>query len=306
MTDRFFCFNHQGKASAFVDALLARGWEKTNDPGEARFLLSDSNVNARGRTLAHYHAEGKKVFLYPHAARPNIFWDFPGQSFDGKIDAHLVSASGHIDIMRAYGFPYPLEVVGWHLCEIRPFSPRPDIRKVVFGPIHPNSNGFLCEVDRDLNLSTFTILHKLSVILGFELIVRYIGDLRSIGIWKAGGITYIEGAKDHSTQEIDEADLVVSHQTFAYLAVARGIPTLMMGEDLPPRWGGTEGDIKTALSWDKYRDLMRYPLDILAGDPIELIRCASETDEPIREWRERMIGEPFDPERFVDRIEEML
>lgn len=303
----FFCFNHQNKAEAYIRALVSRGWEETKDPGQARFILADSNVNHRRKTLDSYHARGVKVFLYPHAARPNIFWDFPGQDFSGRVDAHFTISPGHVEIMRAYGYPYPIEVVGWHLSQIRPFRPREEIRRIVFAPIHPNNNGYLGAVDRDLNNRTFSRLLSVSpAIHNFELAVRYIGDLRSIGIWRAGGVQYIEGYKDQSTSEIDGADLVVSHQTYAFLAVARGIPTLMMGEDLPPRWGGSDREIKTVKSWEKYRDLMRYPLDILAGDPAELMSRAACSDEDIQDWRRRMIGDPFDPDRFVDRVEEYL
>jgi hypothetical protein len=306
MDNLFFCFNHQNKADSYIRALESRGWKKVSDPGEARFILSDSNVNHRRKTLDHYHAQGKKVFLYPHAARPNIFWDFPGQDFEGKIDAHFIAAAGHGEIMRSYGFPYPLEVAGWSLCPIRPFQAKPDIRRVVFAPIHPNSNGFLCTVDKRINKATFTILLRLADLCGFELLVRCIGELADNGIWKAGGVAYIQGRKDQSVGEIDAADLVVSHQTFAFLAVARGIPTLMMGESYAPRWGGSERELKTVRSWDVYKDLFRYPLDILEGDPVELVNRARESDESIRDWRERMIGEPFDPGAFVDRLEKYL
>jgi len=29
VTQEFFCFNHQGKADAFIQALTARGWTQT-------------------------------------------------------------------------------------------------------------------------------------------------------------------------------------------------------------------------------------------------------------------------------------
>jgi hypothetical protein len=306
MINKFFTFNHQGKADAYIRAMTARGWQETKDPGEARFIFSDSNVLHRGKSLEVYGRRAK-VFIYPHAARPNIFWDFPGQDFAGRIDCHFVAAPGHAQVMKAYGFPHPIEVIGWSLSRILPFQPKKELKRILFGPIHPNSNGFLCALDRSLNRRAFETLLKVSDICNAELIVRHIGDLKVNNIWKAGGVTYIEGQKDQSTNEIDRADLVVSHQTFAYLAVARGIPTLMMGEADPPRWGGTEEALKYVKSWEKYKDLLMYPLDLLsAADPIALIESATCSDEAIRDWRESMIGRPFDTTRFADTLEGYL
>lgn len=303
---KFFVFNHQGKADAFVYALTTRGWTQTKDPGQACFLLSDCDVKNRYRTLEGYHQRGVKIFLYPHAARPNIFWDFPGTPFAPFIDAHFVVSGGHARIMRAYGLPYDLQAVGWHLCPMLPFRPRAEVKRIVFAPIHPNSNGFLCRLDRELNVSSFRRL--LSFVNDqMTLTVRHIGSLQQNGIWKAGGIQYVDGARDLSYQEIDQADLVVSHQTYAYLAVARGVPTLMMGEWHAPRWGGSEKDLATVRSWEKYRDLLMYPLDILAEDDLPaLVQRAIRSDCEIADWRDRLIGQPFQPDRFVKTLESYL
>ena len=302
----FFVFNHQGKADAYIRALTTRGWTQTKDPGEAKFILSDCDVNGRARTLDSYHRRSVKVFLYPHAGRPNIFWDFPDTPFRPCVDAHFVSAQGHAEIMRAYGVPYDLRVTGWHLCQIRAFHPREHARRILFAPIHPNSNGFLCELDKELNRQTF---RKLLTLLDGQttLLVRHIRGLEKNGLWRAGGVDYIEGNLDLSYEEIDRADLVVTHQTFAYLAVARGVPTLMMGEWYPPRWGGSENALMTVQSWDMYKHLLMYPLDILAAEDLsQLIQCAIHSDSEIADWRARLIGQPFDPDRFADLVESLL
>jgi hypothetical protein len=306
MENKFFAFNHQGKADAYIRAMTARGWKETKDPGEARFIFSDSNVLNRGKSLDTY-GKGKKVFIYPHAAIPNLFWDMPGQDFKRRIDCHFVPAQGHADAMRAYGFPHPIEVVGWSLSRLLPFKPKQEIKTILFGPIHPNSNGFLCDLDRSINRRAFEALLKVSAFCESELVVRHIGDVKANGIWKAGGVQYIQGEKNQSTNEIDRADLVVSSQTFLYLAIARGIPALSMGEGYPVRWGGTEQALTSVHSWEKYKDILMYPLDILAGsDPIGLIERATCSDEFIQEWRERMIGKPFEMGLLADKVEAYL
>ncbi len=302
----FFCFNHQGKADAYINALTMRGWTQVKDPGRAYFILSDADVHARFKTLQSYHRRKVKIFLYPHAARPNIFWDFPGISFAPFVCAHFVATDGHAEIMRAYGVPYNLQVIGWHLCPPLPFRPRDQVRRILYAPIHPNSNGFLCRLDRELNMLTFKKLLSL-VNDGVTLTVRYIRELQQNGLWKAGGVNYIQGQLDLSYQEIDQADLVIGHQTFAYMAVARGVPTLMMGEWHAPRWGGTEEKLATVRSWEKYKDLLMYPLDILAEeDTPALLERAIRSDCDIADWRDRLIGRPFEPHRFVDVLEGCL
>ena len=306
MTDSFFVYNHQGKADAFVQALTTRGWTQVRDPGRAQIILADSDVLHRGKTLREYAARGVKIFLYPHAARPNIFWDFPDTPYSPFVTAHFVSTEGHVKIMRAYGTSYDLQVIGWHLCPIRPFQPRKEVKRILFAPIHPNSNGFLCKLDQHLNVETFRRLLPLTS-EGISIVVRHLHHLHQNGLWKAGGVEYIQGHPDQSYQEIDQADLVVSHQTMAYMAVARGVPTLMMGEWHAPRWGGKEEKLATVRSWDKYKDLLMYPLDILAEeDAWSLIERVAHCDKEIADWRCRLIGEPFDGNEFVDVLESYL
>lgn len=306
MESLFFCFNHQGKADAYIQALTARGWTLTRQPGRARFILSDVDVYGREKALAEYHKLRIPIFLYPHAARPNIFWDFPGAPYSGFATAHFVSAEGHIDIMRAYGNKLPLHAVGWHLSPIVPFRPRMQVKRILFAPIHPNSNGFLGRLDKELNLQT---LKKLLPLMEGDVSVkvRYLHDLKQNGLWRAGGVEYMEGQADLSYRQVDEADLVVGHQTIAYISVARGVPTVMMGEWHTPRLGGTEEKLVTVRSWDKYKDLMMYPLDILAeDDTMALFNRAIESDCEIAEWRERLIGKPFAADHFVDVVESYL
>jgi hypothetical protein len=208
--------------------------------------------------------------------------------------------------MRAYGLRCPLKVVGWHFCPINPFKPRDRVKRILFAPIHPNSNGFLSRIDKDLNVRTFKRLLTL-LTDGIVLTVRYLHDLQQNGLWKAGGVEYILGTPDLSYREIDQSDLVVSHQTLAHLAVARGVPTLMMGEWLPPRWGGSEDAPAFVKSWDKYKDLLMYPLDVLAdGDLNDLVCRAIFSDVEIADWRNRLIGQPFDGDHFVDSLENYL
>ena len=60
-------------------------------------------------------------------------------------------------------------------------------------------------------------------------------------------------------------------------------------------------------SWDKYKDVLMFPLDILeSNDTTSLLELACHSDEPIREWKKKFIGNEFDPKKFVEILESYL
>lgn len=139
--------------------------------------------------------------------------------------------------------------------------------------------------------------------------VRYIYSLESNGLRHEDGIIYKEGSTAGDPfHDMISADVVVSHQTFAWMAVAKGIPTVMMGENIPPHVGDLHAsEFRWAKSWKEYLRLIKYPLDILdEGDTYELLQRAGESDAAILDWKTRMIGEAFDPEKFVQIVENYL
>lgn len=308
MNKKFFAINHQGKADVLIKALIEHGWQQTRRPVEAVFSLSDVDIHPNAIRLEEFDKMGIKNFLYPHAARPNLFHDFPGFSPSPFVTASFVAAQGHVDILNQIHTKHKLEVIGWFLCPLREFHPRKTCRKVIFAPIHPNSDGSLSDLDKKINRDTFYKLIPLVRAGEIELTVRFIRGLESSGLWHEKQVTYVQVEPRISVAEIDCTDLIISHQTFAALGVARGTPTIMMGEDRPPRVGSpTKGDFRLAKSWEKYSSMLMYPLDILAEDDIlGLMKRAISTDESIKDWRERLIGEPFDPRYFVRTLESYL
>jgi hypothetical protein len=306
----FMCKGHQGKERAYVQALRDAGWASTESiHGALRFALFDLDTGRGGvgyhRNLPRLHQRKIPIFLYPHAARPMIQWDGMYEPFP-HTRCSFVIAPGHAQVMRSYGYPLPVAVTGWTYCPIVPFQPVQQVQNILFGPIHPNANLWLSDVDKSLNQRTFYRLLEYCKATGVSLTVRHVRDLGANGLVKVDGVTYIDAQPNGATTEIDQADLVVGHQTFAYLAVARGKPVLMMGEDIPPRSGNAEDNFRWVASWEKYADLLMFPLDILAGDTAEMIERATRSDEEIREWRDRFIGQPFDGPAFVEKLEKYL
>lgn len=296
---------HQGKQQAYVDALQAAGYKGgTMEKIHARFALFDMDVGERREILERLHQRGIPIFIYPHAARPMVPWDGIHEIWP-HVKCNFTIGPGHVEVMQRFDYPIPLEACGWTFCEIRPFAPVKAVRSVLFGPIHPSNQGWVADVDMDLNKRTFARLLGYCQESGAQLTVRHIKKLQLSGLTYVEGVKYVEGCPDQTITEIDQADVVVGHQTFAFLAVSRGKPTLMMGEDIPPRTV-LHGQVAYVKNWDKYADLLMYPLDILAGPAGGMIEKACLRNVKVEAWRRRFIGEQFQPECFVKKLESYL
>lgn len=305
---RYFFVNHQLKGNAYAEALRLGGYYPTANQRIAKFLLTDRDVTKAARVMLDSASQkGIPCILYPHSAAP------PSVRWDGMYKPHpaislvFVHAEGHRQVMESYQFPHRVEVAGWSYSPIREFAPSIRLRSVLFAPIHPNHNGWLSQEDQELNRQTQNILLELAQRLQFDLKIRYLRFLSQNGLERVPGVTYIRGAPDLSYRDIEEADLVVSHETFAFISVALGKPTLMMGEHIAPRLGHSPDLYKHAENWDRYKHLMMYPLDILnTPDPEALLLKALQSDEAIRDWKLRMIGKPFNRAFVLKTVKELL
>jgi hypothetical protein len=301
---KFIALNHQHKADILIDALRKKGHLLSLRPiGQIipHFCLTDHSVLIRRRKLEQLYRRGLKFFFqYPHTARPNLINDI--YDWWPHITAEFVSAQRHIDVIRRYrDVPKNIHVIGWHLCPLCPFHSTGKVREVLFAPIHPRNT----DLDQRVNREVFDRLYKLAKSGIVNLTVRYLSTIEGNGLQQMPGVKYIIGGLEPSWDDIDTTDVVVSHQTYAWLAVARGIPTVMMAEDMPTHTSPRAGPILFAKNWDTYKDLLMYPLDILNyDDPMTVLTRAVTTDEDIRAWRTRMIGNDFDSGKFVRLIEE--
>ena len=304
--------DHQNKSRAYRDALAAAGYSMTERRlvNGLRFILTDADW--RWTVMANAAELHTPVFLYPHAARPMVQYD--GCVTPQPVTAMFTQAEGGKRIMEKIGYPYPVEVSGWAFSEVRPFRHAKQIRKICYAPIHPNANGYLNAVDKDLNRRTLARLVGWCQTNDARLSVRWIDSPEACGIPELKQlcaqlpdlVEAHKGKKNNSTDDMLTADLVVSHQTFAWIAVALGIPTVMMGEDVPPRSGNSEAGFCYVAHWDDYKTDLMYPLDILAGDPAEAIEKAASGSEAVEAWKQRLIGVPFDGPAFVKKLESYL
>lgn len=301
--------HHQHKGDAFQSALQKRGWHESRYRYSqfVRFGLFDADW----RSGDIDDLEGKPYFLYPHAARPMVQYD---GSVTPRTDcsAMFVSAPAGVELMKRIGYPCEVVEVGWSLTPVRMFFPRAEVERITFAPIHPNQNGYLNEVDKRINRAAYARL--LAYVQAHEdvtVLVRYCRDINDNGLGEEyrrqdPGIVWKKASPDSSTDDITAADLVVSHQTFAYMAVALGVPTVMMGEDVPPRNGNREDGFSYSAHFEDYKDYLMFPLDILQGETEEVIQTAITGSEAVEDWKSRFIGKPFDGDLFVNAIEARL
>jgi hypothetical protein len=315
MGDRFYLSDHQGKGLPYARALEAAGYERVGYAGEAdlkmAFYDQDSGARNMGfrNGLSYLRGQGVPVFLYPHSARPFV-------QYDGIITpwphtrCMITIAPGHAEIMQLIQYPCPVAVCGWALCEQKPWKAIPIPKRkpltVLFGPIHPNGNGWLSELDKRQNAAVYELLLQVPNI---RLIVRHVKRVDLSGLWKVPGVQYVLANPDGSTAEIDRADVVVGHQTMAYLAIARGKPVIMFGDQSSPHSGNHPALFQFARRYDLYRNLLKYPLeaeDARNGMELRSMLEQAMSEDVAVQWRDQFIGKPFEPVKFTELIQSYL
>lgn len=302
----FFVHDHNLKARLFREALKRAGLEEKKTAKEAEVILTDSDAGNRSRRLVNENRDAL-IFMYPHSARPHYWKDGLFETCDDSLTAVFTITEAHAEIMRLAGYALPIHPVGWTFCDQREFVPCPEPKHVLFMPIHPSAAGFLSGHHKELNARVFSrLLRLLNNNKIQKLTVRYLTGLPQNGIYFVPSVDYVKGKPDQSTTEIDAADVVVATHTAAAIAVARGKPTAMIAEGDVPMAGNSTEAMRSVAHWERYSHLVKYPLDILDGDPLEVLKEAGWGSEAVDEWRRRLIGEPFSEEVFIEKIRHYL
>ena len=291
--------DHQNKSAGLVKAIRERGKHQIVEVGHfADMLLIDHDVTLYYKNIIErYKTADAKIVLYPHGATAHLAWDgvWP---IDSRVDAYLAQSNGQAEVMQTYGYPNPIHVTGWHWCEQKRFKEtEPERKTVLFAPIHPQNSGFIYSKVKDL---TRKVLDQLYALEDFDITVRYVGDIEDNRLDDYSGINFVKGFKDNSIEDIDKADLVVSFGTFAYLAIARGTPTIMYRQGIPYFDGHSEDSVRYATHWNLYKDFMRYPYDIEDKPDIGKVM---NNEKSIKDWKSNFIGEQINPDVLDDILE---
>ena len=313
---KFYLFNHQNKGTTYINALTSAGHEYVPDYNDSSidfgFIDHDAGRGGVGwrREIYAFEARGVPLFIYPHAARPMLQWDGMYSVYP-KTKCNFVIGDGHVEVMQAFGYPLPIEKTGWALCPQKAFNTKKLNRKlrVVFAPIHPNANGWIHPIDKHKNAVVFDGL--LALLGDIDLTVRHIFRLQSNGLWKHKNVVFnmAQTKVDTCIEQIDSVDLIIAHQTFAYLAVARGKPLMMFGDDHIPHSGNRPENFRYVQNFDKYKDILRYPVNFedsySSTTLLNSMKRAIQKDVGAK-WRDKFIGKPFDKNAFVEKVETYL
>lgn len=287
---RFAIRDHQGKSRPYLDALLAAGHTLSRSPD---VVLMDYDLPHPRYDL--WATLAPKVIIYPHGFSATMQSDLIEEPI--RTDATLVPGPGQKQIMEAYGYPNPLHVSGWPGPRIE-LTPR-ECKRVLFAPRHPFGSGWLPDADLEANASAFeTLLSE-----PYELAVRHCGTLEQNGLWHEDGVRYIQGSIDDG--QVDVADVVVADGTYVAKCMALGVPVVMNQQELA--WAlqpEDRGEVTYPEGWEAWREFTRYPFELAPG---VCEQAAAEPNPPeLREWKERFIGPPFDPQAFVRLVEETV
>lgn len=306
---RFCAKDHLGESIPFAKALIDAGHEFSPDGPSDLFLIDlDPDKWGYRDVIDFYRDCGAVVLMYPHGAPAStLCYDNLYDPYEG-VDGQLTNGTGEIDFFRSIGIERPARAVGWQLCAQFEFRRSEDPKRIVFAPTHVNGDGSLDDDRRAKNGEIFQKLLELP--WETELVVRYIGELDRCGLWKDERVfRYVPGNYEITTVEIDASDCVVAGVgTYPCLAVARGVPTVMYGQFRAAMYGERGEEAIPLRNVEKYREIVRYPLDADDSDSLgALIRFACHDNEKtIGDWKRAWIGERFDGPAFAKMVEEWV
>jgi hypothetical protein len=308
----FYIRRNQHKADPFIDALSSAGWtyKRFLDWPEVYLYDVESADFGYGWHERMYilHEKGKRIFFYPHTARAGYPYTVrePWPYCEGRF----AISEGTKEIWRRCGVEGPIHVIGWPWSPIKPFRSGTGKKKVkvLFAPMHPNHNGFLSDHDMRINRETHEVLADLASLNQISLTVRHLQPVERNGFTKREEAYYIAGEPDGNYRDIEEADLIIGSYTFAYMAIALGRPTIMIGEEAGHFSGAHQDMIRHSdHTRHLYYDYARYPFNfeevVLDREAaLSMIIDALFKWDAVENWKKLFIGEGFKPDVFVGAI----
>lgn len=306
MMDNFFIFENKDAGKAYLDALRSADYGQVGELQDADFIIYDVERPNRRETYSTF-LESHCGFIYPHTPYSSYFhWD--GIYSPLPVECNFVVAPGAKRALEAIGYPYRVEVTGFSHCEIKPFSPTPGKRVLLVVPRPMNGGRYVC---RELHTGLWNVYQfLLSHASEFEHItIQHTPDhWEKLGLPICDKFEYLENnpRKDSNpslyiTDLIDKYDLIFGIGTAAYIALARGKPTVMWGNDLTPRTLS-----HMAQQPGKYMSYFRYPLDFEKMSFNEILETTQREDPKIKHWKADNIGENFNAKKFLEIVKESL
>jgi len=302
----FYAMQNKDAGKAYIDALLSAGYGQVGNLRRADFILYDVERPNHHREYSNFLAS-HCGFIYPHAPYSSYFhWD--GIYSPLPVECNFVVAPGAKQALESINYPYRVEVTGFSHCTIKPFAPTSGKKVLLVVPRPMNGGRYVCE---DLhtglrNVYKFLTFHSKE----FERItIQHVPEhWEKLGLPECSRFEYTINDPRHETNParyitdlIDQYDLVFGIGTAAYIALARGKPTVMWGNDLMPR---TISHLSQHS--ENYMNYFRYPLDFEKMSFDEILKAAQTESQEIAQWKADNIGENFDADRFLKIVKESL
>ena len=299
----FYVASHQHKGKPFHTALRAAGHKPLARKADVALFDRDwyMHNDKQPRAIVTEHlARGAAIMIYPHSALPP--WWYDGLiKIQPYVKCVFVIGEGAKEAMTVIAPEVRVKVVGWPWSAQKPFRAPSQLKRILFAPIHP-AGGRLRPEAFEANKAIFRDLKRVQSKTGCHVTIRYIDKLELQGLRPYHRFEWVEGKPDGKYVEIDKADVVIGEGTFMYLAVARGKPTIGINQHLPVR-ANKMSDKYSPHHWDCYGPRIAYPINYGEAPLLDLIEKAMSDEQS--EWRERMIGETMNGQRFADAVEKI-
>jgi hypothetical protein len=305
MARKFSVFANKDAGSPYVHALTKAGFEFVSVDDRADFMLIDcEHAGGPWKRIASFLST-RPVFVYPHSPLAYFIWD--GHYRVLPVQCNFVIGEAAKRSMEAYGYPNRIEMCGWARSKLRKFAPTIGSR-LLFVPARTRGNG------KYTNLSyAETTPRAFQFVLDhldcFEHVtICYVKDFVNEADYAHTGIDFIKtdpGLAASPTQDmlerIDAADLVISCETVACLAVASGKPTVVYNAKAVPATGNV-----LAAKYELYRQYYEFPLALEEMSIRDMLDVRSAKNQHVEEWKRMNIGGLFEPDKFVNTIMEYL
>lgn len=303
MKNKFLIARNFDSDEFFYEALVGAGFVEVFNLEAADFILHDAVHPGLDAFL-----KLKPSFIYPHTPQSWFLWD--GILEPAPVRCNFVYGDAGVQGMKAYGYPYRVESVGFGRSAVREFRPTTGNDLLII-PSHPLQRGqytYGNYIEWVMSFLRFVIKNRNA----FGRITLCWNETRvDPALWaeiQRQGVNIIPtnpyvdaNPLKNMMERMEEADLVVSCGTAGCVSAALGKPTVFFSElEKPrsiPRW---------AANPEKYLDLVRFPLQA-ENMTIDQIMAVRTTPNPFVEyWKQQNIGGPFNAEKFIRIVRECL
>ena len=211
--------------------------------------------------------------------------------------------------MAAYKYPYRTEAVGFPRCPVQPFKPTTGKHLYYSSARLLGSKGVWPDkASKELHIKSMKWLvknrqyfDKITVALQFDLKTAGLDNFTEYGFEFQEVGTPAELSTATAMRQFQDVDVVISFNTFAHLAVANGIPTVIAG-----KLGEVVNRHYKLKNCDLYKQWFDFPLDLFAMNGEDLLRLRDRMNPEVEEWKRINIGTSFDADKFISVVKEFV